>query len=53
MKPINFVLVIQNLHWYNNAVATVAQLAEQALRKRQVKGSSPFGGFFCLQVKQS
>lgn len=41
-------LVIQNLHWYNNAVATVAQLAEQALRKRQVKGSSPFGGFIAL-----
>ena len=24
--------------------ATVAQLAEQAFRKRQVKGSNPFGG---------
>jgi nucleoside phosphorylase len=28
--------------------ATIAQLAEQAFRKRQVKGSNPFGGSFRL-----
>ena len=31
--------------WYNMQRATVAQLAEQPLRKRRVKGSTPFGGF--------
>ena len=41
-------LVFHPLDWYNNAVATVAQSAEQALRKRQVKGSNPFGGSMCL-----
>ena len=30
--------------WYNTAVATVAQLVEQAFRKRQVAGSIPTGG---------
>ena len=29
---------------YNAAHATVAQQAEQSLRKRRVKGSIPFGG---------
>ena len=27
-------------------IATVAQLAEHTLRKREVKGSNPFGGSF-------
>jgi hypothetical protein len=30
--------------WYNTAHATVAQMAEQAFRKRQVMGSIPIGG---------
>ncbi len=30
--------------------ATVAQAVEQAFRKRQVKGSNPFGGFFVLST---
>jgi hypothetical protein len=30
--------------WYNLRRATVAQLAEQPLRKRRVMGSTPFGG---------
>ena len=29
-------------------IATVAQLAEQPLRKRRVKGSTPFGGSIYL-----
>ncbi len=33
--------------WYNalrNRIATIAQPVEQTFRKRQVKGSNPFGG---------
>ena len=47
-----FFLAFPYQHLYNEPlytniiqVATVAQVAEQAFRKRQVKGSSPFGGF--------
>ena len=34
------------MYWYNLAAgnATVAQLVEQTLRKRQVMGSTPIGG---------
>ena len=32
--------------------ATVAQLAERAFRKRQVKGSNPFGGSLGSIVEQ-
>jgi endonuclease YncB( thermonuclease family) len=38
---------------YNLPRATVAQLAEQPLRKRRVKGSIPFGGSFILVQGQS
>ena len=31
--------------WYNPGRATIAQLVEQAFRKRQVMGSNPIGGF--------
>jgi hypothetical protein len=31
-------------HWYNLSSATLAQSAEQPLRKRQVLGSIPKGG---------
>jgi uncharacterized protein YggT (Ycf19 family) len=47
---LNIFLLLYALHWYNPSrltvsfSATVAQLAEQAFRKRQVKGSNPFGG---------
>ena len=41
-------LLIFESVWYNLAEATVAQLAEQTFRKRQVKGPNPFGGSFIL-----
>ena len=39
-----YVLCKIGKNWYNSFVATVAQLVEQAFRKRQVKGPNPFGG---------
>lgn len=35
---------------YNPARATVAQPAEQPLRKRRVKGSIPFGGLPLIDI---
>ncbi len=34
--------------WYNLSIATVAQLAEQTIRNRPVKGSIPFCGSYYL-----
>ena len=31
-------------------VATLAQLVEQTIRNRQVKGSTPLGGFMCRNM---
>ena len=40
------ILVKRGFVWYNvQSIATIAQLVEQAFRKRQVKGPNPFGGF--------
>lgn len=38
------ILAYSFAHWYNLERATVAQMVEQTIRNRPVKGSTPFGG---------